>query len=396
MLSGTCIIDLADETASFCSRVLADLGARVIKIEKPGGDPSRNIGPFFEDAHQRLKSLSFLNNNINKLGITLNIENPEAREIFFRLLDNADVVVETYPPGYLKQIGLSYDTLKGVNPKIILASVTGFGQKGPKSKYKSCDPVASACGGQMYVCGAKSTQPLKAFGQPSYYAASLFAAVGILLALRKCKAEGSGTHLDLSLQESVAATLEHVMIRYFSDGAIPVRQGSRHWDNTFYIFPCKDGFMHMTLFQHWDTLVEWLDSEGMAADLKAPKWNDPQTRDAHFDHIVEILSRWTKTHTVAELFEVGQLMRFPWSPVLSPVEVTKSPQLKDRDFFAPLMDSVGDTVLPCPGSPYRFDHLFPPRHSSAPEAGQNNMDIYQKELGIPEEELGRLTALGAI
>jgi crotonobetainyl-CoA:carnitine CoA-transferase CaiB-like acyl-CoA transferase len=396
VLSGTCILDLADETASFCSRVLADLGARVIKIEKPGGDHARNMGPFFVDSHQRRKSLSFLYNNTNKQGITLNFEHAEAHEIFLQLVRKADIVIETFPPGYLKQIELSYDKLRGVNPKLILASVTGFGQKGPKSNYRSCDLVASASGGQMYVSGSESTEPLKAFGQPSYYTSSLFAAVGILLALQKRKRDGLGSHLDLSLQESVVATLEHVMIRYFSDGSIPVRQGNRHWDNTFYIFPCKDGFIHMTPFHHWDTLFEWIDSEGMASDLKDPKWKDPQLRNEHFDHIVEILTRWTKTHTVKELFEMGQLMRFPWGPVQSPLEVTTSPQLRARDFFKPIMDSEGDAVMECPGSPYKLDPSFPPRLSSAPEAGQDNRDIYQKELGIPEEELKRLTALGAI
>jgi len=395
MLSGTCILDLSDETASFCSRVLADLGARVIKIEKPGGDLSRNIGPFFVDSHQRRKSLSFLYNNINKQGITLNFEHAEAHEIFLRLVSKADVVIETFPPGYLEQVGLSYDKLKSVNPKLILASVTGFGQKGPKSKDRSCDLVASASGGQMYVSGTSSTEPLKVYGQPSYYTSSLFAAVGILLALRKRKRDSLGSHLDLSRQESVVATLEHVMIRYFSDGAIPVRQGNRHWDDTFFILPCKDGFIHMTPFQHWDTLIEWVDSEGMASDLNDPKWKDPQLRNEHVDHIVDILTGWTKTHTVGELFEMGQLMRFPWAPVQSPVEVTTSPQLRARDFFKPIMDS-GDDVIECPGSPYRFDPSSPPRLSSAPETGQNNRDIYQKELGIPEEELRRLTALGAI
>ena len=201
LLGNIRVLDLADEKASLCSRIMADLGARVIKIEKPGGDPSREKGPFLNDSGHPLKSLSFFYNNLNKLGITLDIEREEGKSIFLRLVEDADVVVETFSPGYLEDIGLSFDKLEERNPGLIMASVTGFGQKGPKSKYKSCDIVASAFGGHMYVSGSNDTSPLKIFGEQSYFSASLYAAVGILIALNKRDRDGVGTHLDISLQE---------------------------------------------------------------------------------------------------------------------------------------------------------------------------------------------------
>ena len=124
-------------------------------------------------------------------------------------------MVESFPPGYLNEIGLDYDVLSDENPRLLLASVTGFGQTGPYKDYKSCDIVASATGGQMYVGGTPDTSPLKPYGQQSYYVASLFAAIGILIALRERSCSGRGQHIDVSLQEAVAATLEHVMVRYF-------------------------------------------------------------------------------------------------------------------------------------------------------------------------------------
>lgn len=180
-LGGLQVLDLADEKAGYCSKLLADLGARVIKVEEPGGDPSRKMGPFWNDSPHPERSLSFFYNNTNKLGITLDLNHGEGKKTFLRLVEESDVVVETFPPGYLENLGLGFEVLNKINPGIILTSVTGFGQNGPRKDYKSCDLVASAFGGQMYVSGSPSTVPLKAFGEQSYYVASLYAAIGTLL-----------------------------------------------------------------------------------------------------------------------------------------------------------------------------------------------------------------------
>jgi benzylsuccinate CoA-transferase BbsE subunit len=326
LLNGVRVLDLADEKASFCSKLLADMGACVIKVERPGGDPSRRMGPFGGDSPHPEKSLLFEYHNTNKRGITLNLEHPEGKEIFFRLLKRNDIVVETFPPGHLKDLGLGFEVLNEVSQKIILVSVTGFGQEGPRSRFKSCDLVASAFGGQMYVSGSPSSPPLKAFGEQPYYTASLFAAIATLLALRKRATSGKGEHIDISLQEAVASTLEHVIVRYFYEQIIPKRQGGLHWDRSFCILPCKEGHLFMAPFQQWETLVEWMNNEGMAEDLRDEKYREEAYRLSQYDHIVEVLERWTRTHTTDELFQPGQLMRFPWAPVLSPKETLDSLQ----------------------------------------------------------------------
>jgi crotonobetainyl-CoA:carnitine CoA-transferase CaiB-like acyl-CoA transferase len=390
------VLDLADEKASFCSKLLADMGACVIKVERPGGDPSRKIGPFLGNSPHPERSLFSLHNNTNKLGITLNIEHHEGKRIFCRLVEKADVVVETSPPGYLKDIGLGFEVLSDANPRLILVSITGFGQNGPRSKYKTCDIVASAFGGQMYISGSPSTPPLKPFGEQSYYLASLFAAIGILLVLRKRAKTGMGEHVDISMQEAVVSTLEHVIIQYFYEKTIAKRQGSLHWNNSFCILPCKDGHMLMSLFQQWETLVEWMDSEGMAEDLKEERYRGEEIRQNRLDHIVEVLQRWTKTHTTNELFEVGQLMRFPWAPVYSPKEVLESPQLKSRGFFVEVGHPEVGTFIQYPGAPYKFDGCSLDRWNRAPFIGEDNEEIYQRELGLSEEELRRLSSIQAI
>jgi crotonobetainyl-CoA:carnitine CoA-transferase CaiB-like acyl-CoA transferase len=396
LLKGLQVLDLADEKASFCSKLLADLGARVIKIERPGGDSSREIGPFWEDSPNSEKSLFFFHNNTNKLGITLNLEHEGGREIFFKLLQKTDIVIETFPPGYLRQKGLGFDVLSRVNLNLILASVTGFGQNGPRTHHKSCDLVASAFGGQMYATGTPSTPPLKPFGDQSYYTASLFAAVSILLALRKRARTGKGEHIDISLQEAVVSTLDHVMVRYFYENTIAKRQGGVYWNYSFCVLSCKDGHILLASFQQWETLVEWMEKEGMAEDLAEEKYCQEEYRLAHIDHILRVLEQWTRTHTAQELFELGQLMRFPWAPISSLKDVLDNPQLEARGFFIDVEHPEMKKSISYPGSPYKFSHSSASKWKRAPLTGEDNVRIYQGELGLSEEELQGFSYLKVI
>ncbi len=395
LLKGLQVLDLADEKASFCSKLLADLGARVIKIERPGGDPSRGIGPFVDDSPDPEKSLSFFYNNSNKLGVTLNLGHEDGKRIFLRLLQNIDVLVETVP-GHLRQIDLGFDILHIENKGLIQVSVSGFGEGGPRCQFRSCDLVASAFGGQMYVTGSSSSPPLKPFGDQSYFIGSLFAAVSILLALRKRAQTGKGEHLDISLQESAVSTLDHVMVRHFYENTIARRMGDVSWNYSFCILSCKDGHILLAPFQQWETLVEWMENEGMAGDLKDEKYWEEEYRDSRVDHILKVIEQWTKTHTAQELFETGQLMRFPWAPVSSLKEVRNNPQLKARDFFVDVEHPELKRSISYPGSPYKFDPSAADRWKRAPLIGEDNVRIYQGELGLSDEELQRLSSLGVI
>jgi crotonobetainyl-CoA:carnitine CoA-transferase CaiB-like acyl-CoA transferase len=395
-LSGIKILDLADQKASFGTKLLADLGARVIKIEKPGGDPARKTARNGRKSSPSRPSPSFYYHNTNKLGITLNLEHPKGKELLFRLVKRNDVVVETFSPGYLQKQGLGFDRLTEANPGIILVSVTGYGQSGPKKDYKTCDLVAAASGGQMYVTGAPDSYPLQQYGEQSYLAASLFAAVAILIAVRRQRRGGKGQHIDIALQEAVLSTLEHIVLQYFSDHVTPKRQGKMHWNHLFHILPCQDGFIQLTLFEQWETLVEWMDSEGMAADLTAKKWRDNEYRLKHLDHIITVLESWTKTHKTAELFKLGQLMQFPWAPVQSPTQILSCPQLKARDFFTNIKHPDITRPLRYPKIPFKFNESLPASAKRAPLVAEDNRTIYCQELGISERELKRLLSEGVI
>ena len=372
MLKDIRVLDLADETGSFCSRLLADLGASVMKVERPEGDRSRKIGPFRTDRPEIENSLFFAYHNSNKFGITLDLNQRACRKTFLGLVKDADVLVETFQPGHLETIGLGFETLKRTNPGLIHVAITGFGQKGPGARCRSCDIVASASGGQMFIMGDPSGRPLVPFGEQSYYTGSLFGAVRIILALRERDLTGKGMYVDLSLQEAVASTLDHVMVRWFYEKTITRRQGNLYGNSFFCILPCKDGHIQLTLLQQWETLVELMAAEGMARDLTDAQWQDEAYRIDHNAHIIEVVGEWTKKHTAEELFSLGQAMRFPWAPLCSLEDVLKSPQLEARQFFKP-MDLPGNhSELPCPGLPCKFSAFPQAQIRPAPLPGEHN------------------------
>ena len=275
VLSGYTVLDLSDETGSLCVNLLADMGALVTRIafvEKTSPDCLRTLAK------------------------------------------TTDVLIETFPPGYLSSLGVGYQNLSKINPRLIMASITPFGQDGPYKDLKASDITLQALGGWMSVTGEPDA-PLKLYGYQAYHAASLFAANGILLALWHRRATDRGQYLDISVFECVAATLDHVLPRYFYGGVVSHRRGSLHWNNAFRVFRCKDGYALLSIHAHWDTLVEWLASEGMAADLPDKKYLDRAERDRRIDHIIAVLENWALTHTAPELVEKGQLMHFPWAEV---------------------------------------------------------------------------------
>lgn len=394
LLEGLRIIDLTDENAGFCSKLLADMGAYVVKVEKPGGADARKSGPFTHNTPGVEKSLSFFFNNTGKLGITLDIADSSGKKIFSKLVKGCDAIVESFPPGYLPSLELGFENLRRINPGIILASVTGFGQTGPRRGHLSCDIVASAVGGQMSVTGLDT--PLRHSGEQSELTASLFAAIGILLAVRKRRRTGRGEHLDISTQESVTATLEHVMVRLFYENRIAQRRGSLHWDDRFQIFRCEDGFIQMTLFDKWETLVEWVDSEGMAHDLTDKRYHDETFRREHIDHIIDVLGKWTRKHATKELFDLGQRMQFPWAPVQSPQEVVESPQLAARNFFEEIAPSKDHTLRKCPRIPFKLSAPHTGAIAPAPEIGEDNHRVFLKELGLSSDDLEDLASRGVI
>lgn len=382
-LEGIKVLELSGETVSFCGKLLTDLGAQATLVQPPG---SSQAGP----------DPSSLYLHAGKSGITLNIGHPRGRELFLRLMPQVDVVLEGLPAGALGDLGLGYDTLRRQNPRLIMVSISGFGQNGPHRHWRSDSVVAAATGGWTYVTGGPDGPPLTPPGTQAYYLGGLNGAVGVLLALRKNRGQESGEHLDISLQECVASSLDHVLARHLSEGVVPTRLGGAHWNHSFFVLPCRNGHKHLTPFQQWETLVEWMDGEGMAADLGDEKYLDAQYRLDHLPHVLEVIGRWTKTHGKEELFETSRLMRFPWAPVCGLPEVLASPQLAARGFWDTRTEAVTGAELQFPGSVVRENVSQPTPKRPAPKPGQDNQAVFGQQLGLSQAQMEELSGLGAI
>jgi len=395
-LQGLRVLDIGGERGAFCAKLLADMGANVVKVEPPGGDPARRIGPFLHDRPHPERSLSFWYNNTGKRGITLNIGNGKGQRIFRSLVLTADVVLESFPPGYLESVALGYESLAGDNPGLTMTSISNFGQTGPYRDRLSCDLVAAAMGGQTYVCGDVDTPPLSPYGEQACLVASIFGAVGTLMALHYRHLSGRGQFVDISMHECLAAVTEHVNMRYFYEGVVARRQGSLHWDNAFRVFPCKDGHVLLSLFREWDTVVEWLDSEGMAADLKDEKWRRPEARHEQVEHVIAVLEAWTGKHTVLELMTQGQLMRLPWGVVSSVSDLKENPHLLERGFFVEVAHPELGASCICPGAPCRLSRTPWRTLRRAPLVGEHNREVLGGELGFSMMEMSDMARDGVI
>ena len=359
-LSGTRVLDLADESGVYCTKLLADMGADVIKIEPPGGCAMRTIGPFCGDAEngpatpESNRSLFFWHYNTNKRSVTLDLESTGGRARLARLAAGADVLVETFPPGDLDARGLGYQTLTACNPRLIVVSITPFGQSGPYCHYRGSDLVAQATGGMVYVNGAPDEPPLQGWGLQAYHSASIYAAIGTLLALFSRELTGGGQWVDVSLQECVTASVEHANSFFHQFGTIAERHGSLHWTRDFRVGRCRDGnVLHCTLGD-WTSLIEWVKADGKAQDLGDPAWDDVSYRRDRCAHLFDVLDHWSRELTVTELIDGAQQRRLAYAPVLPPQTLPHNPQLIDRGFFVPVQHAELGRTISYPGAPYVF------------------------------------------
>ena len=335
-LTGYRVLDISGPMGVYCGKLLADMGADVIKVEPPGGDPMRQTGPFIHGQPDPENSLYWLHFNTNKRSITLDFGTTQGAALLRQLAEKADVFLETCPPGYLDSLGLGHEDLSAINPSLVCVSLTPFGETGPYKDYKASDLVGFAMGGYMYVTGWPHTPPTRLWGSQPYHTASNRAFVGTLLALYHRLNTGLGQRVSVSMQEAVAATTEHVNMAYNYEGAPAVRCGFRHGGQFIATWRCKDGYI--CLFTNtqraWDDLRDWMAQDGMVGDLMEEKYNDRFIlRGEHSGHIEEVIQNWALGHTRQEITDWGQDRHHPWGPAATPEELIENPQLWDRGFF---------------------------------------------------------------
>ena len=393
LLSGYRVLDLSSSMGAFCGKLLRDLGMDVIKVEPREGDATRREAPFAKGDTDREGSLRFAYLNAGKRSITLDIAAESSRKLLLDLVARSDIVLEDFTPGYLSTRNLGYEVLLERQNKLILVSLSGFGQDGPYAQFKTPDIVGNAMGGLLYISGDPQMTPCNPPETQSYYYASLFASYGVMLALWQREMRGIGAWIDASIQASMALH-EHVAFNYSAEGRVMKRAGSQHQHNApANLFQCKNGWIALFVTQnHWPILLKvWEDHDPALDD---PKWINSNLRRQNADYINAQVTSFTSRFLKEDLAELMQKNGIPGLPVNSPSDFIKDPHIQAREFFGIVKHPVLGTFAQ-PGCPFMVDGKRD-APSPAPLLGQHNREVFCGELSLSTSELAALAAAGVI
>lgn len=397
-LQGLVVLELGGGIpAAWCTRQFADLGAQVIKVEPPlGGDLVRHMGPFPQDCPHPEKSGLFLYLNASKLGITLDVVSSTGRQLFLELVERADVLVESHLPQEMRDLGLTYDALIEANPRLVMTSISPFGQTGPHSQHKGSELVCFQMGGTGYetpretVTDLQRQPPLKGGGHQGQLTAGWLAAVATMVALFHRRVTGRGQHVDISEQEALASTVRPNVTMYSYEG----RNLGRLKDTFARILPCNDGYISLsiTVDAHWPHIVkamgnpEWAQNEAL---------NTRMGRATNYNLMEQKMVPWLMKYTRDELFEMSQRYDFILFPLNTVKDLYSNDHYAARGFFQRWEHPVAG-AWPYPRTPYLLSATPPRFYQPAPLLGQHNDEVYGRLLGHAEEELVALGQLGVI
>ena len=375
---------------------MADMGADVIKVEPPAGDLARRVGPFLGGIPHRDRSLFFWFYNLNKRSLTLDLTRPQGAEILRALARSADIVIESFKPGRMREMGLGWEELHQINPALILLSIAPFGQTGPYRDFEAEDTVLSALGGMLYVNGFPDRQPVRPLGLQAYHSSAYYGAIVTLCALFSRDRDGLGQWIDLSMQEATACAVEHVAGSYFGEGRIEPRRGTLHWSHYFRVGKCRDGhIMHCTLGD-WTSLVEWVAGDGKAKDLTGPEWQDVGYRAVHAEPLFDVLDKWARDYDRNDLLDRAQALRLPFATVRKPEALFDDEQLTARGYFVEVEHSELGRSFRYPGAPYLMNGSPWRVYRRPPLMGEHTGQILHDELNLSSGELTALAAEGII
>ena len=397
-LSDIKVLDLSWYVAGpYCAKLLADYGAEVIKVERPGeGDPTRSMGPFPGDSPHPEKSALFLHLNTNKQGISLNLKSKRGQRIVKELVREADILVESFRPGVLSKLGLDYETLSQINPKLVMTSISSFGQTGPYRDFKATDIVAYALGGPMFATGLPDNEPLKVYHNAVQYQAGACASVATMTALFGSEMHGEGEMVDISIMETQAAGIDRtptfrIAYQYTGDvnERLPTTQGFATG-----AFPCKDGYVTVMggsiFFPKLAAMLE------MPELLEHPVYSNllEQAKPEVAEEFLEILLPWMLEHTKIEVWEAAQAQGMLSSPIYTTEDLLADPHYNDRGFWVDIDHPMAGTFK-YPGAPFKMSETPWKIKRPAPLLGQHNQEVLG-DLGYSKEDLVKLRQQGVI
>ena len=400
------VLDLTDELGFLCGKILGDLGADVIKVERPGGDPARRWGPFYGNQPDPQKSLYWFGFNNNKRGITLNLESPQGRELFCQLAAKADFIIDTFTPGYLDSLGIGYDALSRINSRLVLTAITPFGQTGPYSKFKASDLEIMALSGCMSLTGDPDRPPLRVTFPQSYAWTGSYAAIGTLVAHHYRELTGEGQEVDVSAQACLLWAFSHAHTFWDLNRQVERRAGSFMTGRSItgakmrVFWPCQDGYLNFIIYggeagrRTNQALVEWMDSKGMAPEfLKQKNWGSfdiAQVTQEEIDRMEEPISHFFAGITKAEFFKEAIKREMLGYPVASVKEIFEDPQHQARDFWQEIDHPELRCSIAYPGGFAKFSEGACRVWRRAPLIGEHNEEIYCGELGLTKGAMERL------
>ena len=394
------VLDLTGPEGVFCGKLLADYGAEVIKVEPPTGDVTRQRPPFISDVPGIERSSYFLFYNTNKKSVTVDLETSEGQVVFKKLAASADVLIESFPVNYMQSLGLDYDSLRQVNPGLIMASITPFGQTGPWKDYKSTDLISLAASGFMQIPGDPDGPPLRQGNEQSHFPGAQHAATAIMGALfYRDMLDGRGQYIDVSMQEAMITyyTDAHPALAYIQRGENVTRVGT---NSTLVIplgaYPSKDGWISAGIItpREWDNLSNWMfEVTGNEEILNEDYKGGNQDRAPYNDIITALVIDFTTRFTSEELFHQGQERNLVFIPVNTVSDLLVDPQLDASNFWFDI-DHADAGNLKYPLGVFDSEEVTPTTNP-APYLGQDNEVIFG-ELGLDEAELASLRTRGVI
>jgi len=386
-LSGLRVLELGTfVSAPYCGKLFAGYGAEVIKVEPPGGDISRVHGPFKGGVPNPETSALFLYLNTGKKSVELDLRTPAGHEAFLRLAATADVVIENFLPRDMQALGLTWDNLRAVNPRLVLISVTTFGQDGPYAGYASNNLIAFAMGGQMYITGTQEGGPLKNGGYQADYQGGLNAFSAGMLAVLAAERDGSGQHVDISVQQSMAPLLEATIPYYTYLGRWSgVRRGN-HMASFIGIYPCNDGHLGIHIMaRNWKPFTDVIGRPDLYDD---PRFVTQAERSRNNDELMAEFYAWAATENKHDVYRRAGAGRAPIAFVHTMDDLLTSPQLRHRGFLEMIAHPVAGEAA-YPGPPW---WMGPDawRHGRAPLLGEHTAEVLRDYGGLSGQELARI------
>src|ERR1700736_3083925 len=389
------VLDLSSTIRDMhCAKMFGDYGAEVILVEPVEGSVARRIGPFATGREDRETSLHFIHHNRNKKSVTLNLDTARGRELLGELARGADLLIEDWPVGALEGLGLGFAELHALNPRLVVCSITGFGQTGPYAGYKTSNIVEDAMGGLMGITGPANKPPTMTGAQQAEHITAMHAAYACAAALLYRDLQGEGQHIDVSAQESTASVLENAIEQYTYTGVVRKRSGSRHgtaWPCT--VFPCKDGYIGMCSTQGKEVRAAVLLSEDFEL-AEDPVLENTFERRARADEFEPRLVAGYMKYGKAELFHKGQALGCPIGMTSDAHDLATDTHLNEIGFFAefahPVIGSYKDIAAPI----YMTETPGVMR-GAAPLLGQHTNEALSR-LGLSAAELSTLSADGII